>query len=532
MKPLFHVLAWLILLLVAAPGWAKTVTVQGFHSAAIAAAVAQSGAGDTVRLPAGAYTITDPVKPKSETRLVGDGQEKTVLRFNGQKPSAIVAISDCEEVEVAALTLDGQSNPNAHQGISAHNARRLNIHHVTVRNLVKSGWGPHGILFNGENPTRARGVTDSVIADCLMENIGVESAWGAGIRLAWGSSRNRVLRNTIRGTGRGGILANDGSTDLAIQGNHVSGSGGEGLGIEVCGGCDRAVLEDNRIDHWLSVGGCDLCAVRRNVVSDKSGVCKFCGIELIGSSCVVTDNVVDDGQWIGISVSGNVVKNYVFYGHNTIRQCIQWGAQLQGEEKGIACHYFYRCHFVGTTVGRGKPMFPGDEGHGFRVNSNARHLVLEECEVRDNGRLGLQLFNGQVDHLSFLRCAVKNNKDAAATDIHDYTALEWTNCAVEGNGSNKLPPAKPFPQPPPVASFDAPAKAHAGEPVTFCSTSRAAQGDIKAVLWDFNDGAPSTEAQTTHIFHRPGNYRVTLVVWDAAGRGARTERWVRVGDKG
>jgi len=87
--------------------------------------------------------------------------------------------------------------------------------------------------------------------------------WGAGIRLGHGSSRNRVEDNAISNTGRGGILCNDGSTDLVIRNNTVGGSGGEGLGIELWGGCHRSLVEDNQIDHWLSLDLSDYCAVRR-----------------------------------------------------------------------------------------------------------------------------------------------------------------------------------------------------------------------------------------------------------------------------
>ena len=39
-----------------------------------------------------------------------------------------------------------------------------------------------------------RGVTDSRITDCRIENIGVGAEYGGGIRLAWGCVRNQVLR--------------------------------------------------------------------------------------------------------------------------------------------------------------------------------------------------------------------------------------------------------------------------------------------------------------------------------------------------
>ena len=132
------------------------------------------------------------------------------------------------------MTLDGQNNPLVHQGIEGSDSRRLWLHHLTIRDLKAKTWGPHAILFSGRNPTMEGGVTDSRITDCRMENIGLEVEWGGGIRLAWGSARNEVIGNTIHNTGRGGIFG-DHSAELIIRNNRVSGSGGEGLGIEVWG---------------------------------------------------------------------------------------------------------------------------------------------------------------------------------------------------------------------------------------------------------------------------------------------------------
>lgn len=507
---------------------AAAIAVFGPDGAALQAAIGKAAAGDTVQVPAGTYTLAETVKGKSGVRLAGAGPDKTILRFAGTKPMSMLSLSGCEDVEVTGLALDGGGNPDATRGISAGDARRLRIHRVAVRDLGR-GKGPIGIHFSGRGPKPEGGVTDSEIADCAFEKIGPGDEWGAGIRLSWGSSRNRVLRNTIREAGRGGIFGNDGSTDLVIQGNTVSGSGGEGLGIEVWGGCPRALIEDNRIDHWLSVDSSDGSAIRRNTVSDRSGDYKHCGLELVAASrCVFTDNVVDDGQGIGISVSNKPPKNHIFWGYNTIQGCNQWGAQLQGETGGIACHYFYRCKFLSMPANRGTPRYPNDAGHGFRFNGNARHVTFEECEIRDNGRLGLQLGGPGLDFLSFVRCRIEGNKGAAVSGGRDATALEWVECTAAGNGSDALPPAKPFPQAAPRAGFEAPATVRAGRPARFVSGSTAAAGKIAQVLWDFNDGLPATDPETTHTFAKPGAYRVTLVAWDEAGRGARAEKRVAV----
>jgi hypothetical protein len=506
----------------AAPG---TLTVAGFDSAAIQAALDRAQPGDTVQLGEGEYAISEAIQPRSGTRLIGAGQGKTILRFVSEEPGQTILLSGVEDVEVANLTVDGNSNAQAAQGIYGVNSRRLNIHDVTVRNLVKNEmFGPMGIHFNGNNPTRERGVTDSVIADCTVESIGLGAAFGCGIRMSWGSSRNQVLRCTVRNTGRGGIFGDNGSNDLIIRGNAVSGSGGEGLGIEVWGHCDRCIIEDNRIDHWLSVGGCDWCSVRRNTVASDDGTCKPFGLEIIGSYCIVTDNVVDECQGIGVSVSGTMPKNYHYYANNTIRRCYHWAVQLQGETGGIAYYYYYRCRFNDTPVGHPAVYYKGGEGNGFRTNGNVKHVVLEECEMCGNSRFGVQLGGAGVDFLSFLRCTISGNKAAAVVGPGDYTSLEWTDCTAADNGRNDLTPAKPFAERAPVAHLEAPDTAKVGEEVTFrCTTP-----DTETAFWDFGDGIPVVGIEARHTYERPGDYTVSLIVWTPSGRGARAGKTVRV----
>ena len=507
---------------------AATITVTGRDSAAIARAIAASKSGDTVLLPAGTYTISATIAPQDGTRLLGAGQGKTLLRFAGDKPLTMIDLTGrMEGVEIAGLTLDALENPNAERAIMGYNSRNLRIHHVTIRNTAPKNGNP-AIHFSGDNPTFAHGVSDSTIADCTFENIGVASGWGCGVRFSWGSSRNSVLRCTIRNTGRGGVLTDNRSNDLVIRGNTITGSGGEGLGIEVWNYCDRCVIEDNHLDHWLSIGGSDWCAARRNVISDKTGAIKAIGIEVIGSYCIVTDNLVDDGQAIGISVSNINAKDCVYYADNIVRRCTQWGAQFQGETTGTSRNYLYRCAFNETTAGRGNPPYPGADGNGFRINGDMTHSVLEECEARDNARDGLQLGGGNVDFLSFIKCRIVGNKGPACEGPGAYTALEWVDCTVQGNGSNALPPAKPFPTPPPSAEMLAPASATVGNPVALLCKSDAASEVGSVVLWDFGDGIPVTGRSVKHIYDRPGKYDVAMILWDKAGRGVRVGKTLNV----
>ena len=499
----------------------------GFDSEAIDKALEQSEPGDTIQLREGVYQLIKAISVPSQRKLIGAGQAKTKLVFAGEKASVLVALNGCEDVELAHLTLDGENNPLVHQGIGGGNARRLWLHHLTIRNLKAKTWGPHGILFSGRNPTMEQGVTDSRIADCLIENVGLDAEYGGGIRLAWGSTRNRVEDNVIRNTGRGGIFG-DHSAELVIQRNCVSGSGGTGLGIEIWGGCPRSLIEDNTVDHWISVDKGDQSSVRRNTIGTDDGTLKGYGIEIIARDIVVTDNVVSRGASIGLSISNRPVKDNVYWGYNTIRDCVQWGAQLQGDEGGGSRHYFYDCVFENTVRGDPRARYPQDSGHGFRINGNCRSLVFERCEFRDNGGLGFQPGGANVDRLEFVDCVFSGNEMAAVSRPSGATRMSFLRCQASQNRSDQLPAAKPLSLATPNATFQIRDELEAGKPVRFRCTSTADTGEIVKRLWDFGEGIPELTKESTHTFGKPGEYRVTLVVWDNEGLGTRVEKTIRV----
>jgi len=502
---------------------AAEVRPDGRDSAALAAAIQRSGAGTTIRLPEGTFELTESVRLKSGVKLLGAGQDKTVLVYSGDKPDPFINLTDCEDVEIAHLTIDGRLRPLGQDGIRAGNCRNLRLHHLTIRNLAKGKSSfVHGVIFSGRNPTMERGVTDGIISDCRVETVGLGAEYGGGIRMAWGSGRNLVERNVICDTGRGGIFG-DHSAELVIRHNQVSGSGGEGLGIEIWGGCPRSLIEDNTVDHWISVDQGNQSAVRRNIVGVEDDSLKGYGIEIIASDVVVTDNLVKRGAAIGLSVSNKPKKNNVFWGYNTVRECIQWGAQLQGETGGIAHHYFYRCTFEKTIRGDPRARYPRDSGHGFRFNGSSRGLVFEKCAFQDNGGYGVQFVGSNVDDMTFLRCVFANNNQGLVTGLSADQTVEFKDCT-----GGAFPPSQAFSRAPPTADFRMPPVIHAGAAASFECTSEPGAGEIIERLWDFNHGVAEVVANPQHTFSQPGKYRVTLIVWDAAGRGARAEKTVEV----
>jgi hypothetical protein len=172
---------------------------------------------------------------------------------------------------------------------------------------------------------------------------------------------------------------------LIIRNNRVDGSKGEGLGIEICGGCLRSLIEDNVVDHWISVNGGRQSAVRRNVIASDDATLKLLGIELIARDVVVTDNVVKRGAYIGLSVSNKPVKDNILWSYNTVRDCVQWGAQLQGDAGGIAHHYFYRCVLRPTladSAQRAETAHPAGVSCMHETNRGGAHSRSLESDSR------------------------------------------------------------------------------------------------------------------------------------------------------
>ncbi|MCC7495434.1 MAG: right-handed parallel beta-helix repeat-containing protein [Fimbriimonadaceae bacterium] len=482
---------------------------------ALARAVAAAAAGDTIELAAGTYPLSAMLRLKSGLTVRGAGAEATSITRQGGPRAGLLELHGCHEVVVRDLTLDGGRRPECAYGLVATDSQRLRIEQIVVKHLAGEGWGPFGILFVGDNPTCARGVTDSLIRDCGFEDIGVGTEWGGAIRLAWGSNRNEVRDCQIAQTGRGGIFG-DHSTDLVVRGNEVTGSGGVGLGIELWGGCHRSVVEDNVIDHWLSIDGGQFTAVRRNRIGTADGTLKFLGLEFIASDGVVSDNEVWSGQQIGLSVSNQPPKNNVLWQRNSVVDCNQWGAQFQGETGGAARHYFYRCRFEANRAGDPRAPYPNDSGHGFRTNGHCQGFVFEECDFRDNGGLGLQLGGPAVDQVELRRCRIQGNR-AAALRGGVQTAGALLDLSVAGNAGDALPTWPAFATAAPEPRIAGPARVAVGEPATFRAQTAA---PVEAWLWDCATGIPQNGATATHTWTTPGTYEVTLVVW-SQGRGGR-----------
>lgn len=482
-------------------------------AAAINQVLAGAQPGDTVSLPAGRLVVETALKVPSGVVLCGAGQDRTILVHAGEKPHIFIELREVNDVGIADLALEGGNRPQAVQGILAAKCERILVHHVAIRNFVDTGtFGPHGIQFTG--------TSHSVIRDCLIENIAPDDPWGAGMRVADNCSHNQIIRNRIHNTGRGGIFTNGKSTDAVIRENVISGSHGIAFAIEVHSGSVRTVVEDNTVDHGLSIVSPN-CAVRRNVVVDLSDTWESYGIEGGGGpDGVVTDNVIGYGQGQGISLSG--ATHHMLWARNRLTDCSQWGMQIQGssEEHRIRCLYFYDNTFARMKKGHPSARYPGHDGNAIRFNDHAQYIVFDHNRIIDNASLAIQVTSGKdVNHLVFVNNTFADNLQGV---INHYPgdALVWQDNLVTGPGADALPADGGETGQAPVAACTVPATARMGEPVAFQNTSAPGSEPIDHVLWDFGAGVPSSEPNPTFTYEQVGEYQVSLVVWDQTGRAS------------
>jgi PKD repeat protein len=458
--------------------------------------------GGKLTLPEGVYVLSESLSCAPYSTITGAGSGKTVIKFRGENSEGcVLKIGDgAHGVTISGITIDFESGSGADRGILVSNSDDVVISDVEIRNMGNEGQpiGPIGIHFNGSENGR--------ISNCKFENIGAETEWGCGIRLSHGSSHTVVEANTINKTGRGGILCDNNSTNLVIKNNTVTECGlfSEGLGIELWGGCGYSIVEDNVVDHWLSIDSSDYSAIRRNVVSDTSGKLKYLGLELVNTCYFVfTDNTVDHGAYIGLSESNVGPKNFGYWGYNDIKGCAQWGVQIQGEEGGSRYRYFYKNSFTDTYDDK-DPIYPGDAGHGIRINDNANDFVFDNCTIKDNKGLAFQILGNNVSNIAFINGNVENNKNNAIPKTVDKEIAVLS------------------------AAIDCPDEVRAGEEVVFAAKSGDGETIVKYVLWDFNDGLPASDINAKHTYDAPGNYRVTLIIWDDSGKSGFAEKYIKV----
>nr|WP_309118661.1 fibronectin type III domain-containing protein [Paenibacillus sp.] len=495
--------------------------------AALQNAINAASSGDTVYLPAGTYYLASGgLVGKSGIKIQGEHRDTTIVRYTATTDGLMLNLNNTSGTEVSRLTFWGNNHTLAGINVDNSGANQGNhkFHHNLFKEFTKSdGFAPFGIMTaNSDN---------NEITDNEFINMGVNSTWGAGIRAGWNSNGTKILRNIVDGSGRGAIFANDGCQNVVVSNNTATRSGlkEHGLSIELHTNCNHSVVEDNHVDHWLSVVRSQYTATRRNFVGTNDGTVQGMGLEIMAPHSIATDNIVDNGQQVGIQQSSG--SGYQYWGYNTVKNMVMWGMQLQGEgaEAPQQYQYFYKNTFENTQRGNPAAAYPGYDGNAVRIHGNSLNMTFDSNTIKNNGRKAIEITTSPgTDRLSFINNVITGNQDASIDQYPSSAAhLEWSNNTVSGNGTNTQLTSRGFTNPKPTANFTAPTSVQLGQSVTFTNTS-SDNGSIVENLWDFGEGVPSTVVSPTYTYQKAGTYRVTLVVWDNEGRASLKEHTINV----
>jgi|GEM_PF-1807669 len=487
-------------------------------------AINAAASGDTVYFPAGTYHVSGSIQAKTGVKLIGASRDMSIVKFTGTTDGAVISLNNTDDVEVAHLTIDGNSNTHVTAGIWGEPGSGHKIHHNRFKDLTKTdGFAPFGILMSA---------TPNVeITDNDFVNMGTGSTWGAAIRVGWGSNAPQILRNTIADTGRGGIFVNDGVDGAVVRNNVITGSGlfNEGLGIELHTNVNHSLVEDNEVDHWLSVVRSEYNAIRRNTIHTTDNTVKGIGLEIMSNHSVTSDNLVDGGQQVGMQQSPGT--GYQLWNYNTVQNIVMWGMQLQGEGTGETeqFQYFYKNTLKDGPIGHPAAAYPGYDGNAVRIHGNAKNITFDSNQIVNNGRKAIEITTAAgTDRLSFVNNTITGNGGPSIDQYPSAAAdLEWSNNTVSGNGTDTQLTSRGFSDAKPTANFTAPLSVQLGQSVTFTNTS-SDNGTIVENLWDLGEGVPVTTASPTYTYQNPGTYRVTLVVWDNTGRANIKEQTINV----
>ena len=268
-------------------------------------------------------------------------------------------------------------------------------------------------------------------------------------------------------------------------------------------------------------------AVRRNVVSDKSGSVKFIGIEGIGTRLHLYRQ--RGGRRPADRPFGfrQIRPRTSPTGATTPSRIASSGPRsFKAKPPASPATTFTGARWATRSAAIPQPGIPRTAATGSAPTGPAG-LVFEDCVFQNNGGYGAATW----------RQARRRPHVPALQDHRQRTGRRHRPLAVHGDGVQRLqgrgqqgrpaPGGQTLSQPAARCRLPSARADPAGKAAQFQCDSPAA-GGIVARLWDFGDGIPEVTDQPQHTFVQPGKYRVTLVVWDKSGRGGRVEKMIQV----
>jgi parallel beta-helix repeat protein len=364
--------------------------------AALLAAYPNLGAGDTIYVDTGTYTLTDNIvipASNSGVTIVGpvkSGHAAVLNRGNAYTGSDGILVlgsnvtlkelgitganvgidaTGATNLTVSGSVIDGNSN----YGIEADsNSTGLNVSSSSIYNNSSSYYGYAGLYLQGNNTTVANNI--------IYDNGGT---YGDGINMS--GTGDVISGNTVHNNGYGISLSSYSGT---VSGNTVYGDSQDG--IDVSNSASQATVSGN-------------------TVYGEPGT----GISVTQSTTVVSGNTVY-GSGTGINIETGTASGNILYSNTT-------GLNVDG---GTASG-----NRVFNNSGAGIVAYASSSVSGNDVYSNATGILAESYYYYFNGSI--------VNNLVYANSGLGIDlRDASGTQVLDNTVYQIVGDALRVESSN------------------------------------------------------------------------------------------------
>ncbi len=348
-----------------------------------------------IYVPAGIYSLSNYITPKSNLIIRGAGKNATILKASSVL-SYLVYLDGIDNFTLADLTLDGNFTTidviHSNQSIPYTTMNDITFDSITVKNALNINIDVFGISdrFNIENSNIENAGLDGIHMQYSMKAISIQN--------------NNIINNTRDGIVFGDLepggnisLVGIPVTNVTITKNKITGSG-IGINIENCdftryAPCDQNILisENNLYDNansgFYTGGGAGTPSI--NIQHNNSGV-------------VVIGNTVSGG-FNGISVGtsgdapGNIISGNFIHDNNALPGDAQSqsGLFVNGNNTVITSNMIvnqtqYGIYLIG--VGRERSQIISNQirniqKHGIYIDRQAGKEIISTNQFYNNGLL-------------------------------------------------------------------------------------------------------------------------------------------------
>ena len=287
-----------------------TIVVDGVHyaktSAGINSAIANMSTlgGGTVYLPAGTYTITTRINPKSNVHVVGAGKGATNLV--GSVASDWIFYYSSGSVQltnfsITDMSFDLQNGSNA-SGIQLSNASSTSIERVSLINGAAGGW----FIVYGTLTSATDGILNynNKVIDVDMTN----HAGSLEALLVFNAKNTQIIRPTLSNISSPGIGLWQKTYNTVIDGFHCLNSSGQSIYYSIT--TDQTIITNPTFEN-CSTG------IQGANISDNGafGYTQAVGLEITnpifkGGANSDTATAIQLGGVNNASIQGGLIENY------------------------------------------------------------------------------------------------------------------------------------------------------------------------------------------------------------------------------